>query len=120
MAKELKISPFFYVMRDEIKTLPKPSSNTPIFVCTNLHSSAERGIHHSCFTLNYNSANNYFFDSYGLPPTKETEKVMEHGTANSFQVQTPGTKLCGQLCMFVLYHLNRGVPFIDILLAMLN
>ena len=118
IAKELNIKPFYYVMRDEMDKLPSPSSQT-IYVCTNLHSSKQKGIHHSCFTLNINPEKNYFFDSYGLPPTKEVEAITKHGTASFFQIQEPGTKYCGQLDMYVLYHLSRDVPFIDIILSLL-
>ena len=123
IAQELNLEPFYYVMRDEIKNLPQ--TKPIIYVCTNLHKSNQQGIHHSCFTLNNPSSKNFpsknfFFDSYGLPPTNEVKNILGHGTANTFQVQTPGTKLCGQLSLFVLHQLNQGKPFLEILLELVE
>ena len=111
IAKDLNIKPFYYVMKDEIKEIQ--NNNSKIYVCTNLHNSDEPGIHHSCFVL---GSTNYFFDSYGLPPVKEIKDLLQHATYNTFQLQKQGTKLCGQLCMFVLNELKDGRDFLDILL----
>ena len=107
MAEELKIPNFHVCMRDE---LPKVRTESkPYSVVVNIHTSNEKGVHWSCFTPKY------FFDSYGLPPTEEVRDIMKHGEYNTFKLQVPGTKLCGQLSMFVLYQLNKNVPFLDIL-----
>ena len=107
MAKELKIPHFHVCMRDEVS---RSALKAPYNAIVNLHTSDEKGAHWSCFT------DNYFFDSYGLPPTEEVKNLMKHGEYNTFQLQIPSTKLCGQLCIFVLYQLNQGIPFLDILL----
>ena len=121
IAKDLNIKPFYYVMKDEIKEIQ--NNNSKIYVCTNLHNSDEPGIHHSCFVLDATGttegrtqSTNYFFDSYGLPPVKEIKDLLQHATYNTFQLQKQGTKLCGQLCMFVLNELKDGRDFLDILL----
>ena len=133
IAKDLNIKPFYYVMKDEIKEIQ--NNNSKIYVCTNLHNSDEPGIHHSCFVLGStegssadtteggtrqsrlrSKSTNYFFDSYGLPPVKEIKDLLQHATYNTFQLQKQGTKLCGQLCMFVLNELKDGRDFLDILL----
>ena len=49
MAKILKIPNFYYVMRDEINMLPKNMSC--MNVATNIHTSKENGVHHSCFYM---------------------------------------------------------------------
>ena len=114
IAKDLNIKPFYYLMKDEIKEIQN-NNFSKIYVCTNLHNSDEPGIHHSCFVLDKKGIN-YFFDSYGLPPVKEVKDLLQHATYNTFQLQKQGTKLCGQLCMFVLNELKNGRDFLDILL----
>ena len=47
IAKILKIPNFHYVMRDEMNLLPKEKK--PLYVMTNIHTSKENGVHHSCF-----------------------------------------------------------------------
>ena len=59
-------------------------------------------------------AENFFFDSYGLPPTKEIEKFIGEGISSTFKIQEDGTKYCGQMSLYVLYSLNQGGKFTDI------
>ena len=76
-------------MRDEIKLLPKAyipqtswsTDKRPLYVMTNIHTSKEKGVHHSCF---YKGAHgSYFFYSNGLPLTKEVEDFMGSGIQDS-------------------------------------
>ena len=120
IAKDLKIKPFYYVMKDEVEDLKNTKDNV-IYVCTNLHDSDEPGVHHSCFVWDKsNIDNNYFFDSYGLPPVQEVKDLLEHATYNTFKIQKRGTRICGQLCMFVLHQLKNGEDFLDIILSLKN
>ena len=66
------------------------------------------------------NGDNYYFDSYGLPPANEVREILGNGTHNTFQIQKPGTTYCGQLCLYVLYKLQKGVPFLDIMLELNN
>lgn len=91
-AKELKIKPFYYTMRDEIINLPDNC-----YVITNINTSKEKGVHHSALVKNQNK---YFFDSYGLPPTEE---IGEGGKYSTFQLQNFNQKYCGQLSLYFLY-----------------
>ena len=102
-AKELKIPNFHYVMRDEMNLLSK--DKLPLNVITNIHTSKENGVHHNCFYIG--SKGNYFFDSYGLNPTKEVEKFIQNGIGSNFKIQQSNTKYCGQLSLYVLYCLNK-------------
>ena len=115
IAKVLKISNFYYVMRDEMKLLPKDKK--PLYGMTNIHTSKEKGVHHSCFYIGEGS---YFFDSYGLPPTKEVEEFMGSGICSTFKIQEEGTKYCGQMSLFVLHRLNQGDKFTNIILSLLK
>ena len=123
IAKALKIPNFYYVMRDEMGLLPKDKK--PLYVMTNIHTSKEKGVHHSCFyketkgDLNkVTEAGSYFFDSYGLPPTKEVEKFMGSGICSTFKIQEDGTRYCGQMSLYVLHRLNQGDKFTDIVLSL--
>ena len=112
-----------------------------LYVCTNLHTSKEPSIHHSCFVLDFEGSktqleteflenpdngqlnhdqrsNNVYFDSYGLPPTAEVKELLKHGTHNTFQLQKLGERYCGQLCLFVLKKLSENVPFEELILGL--
>jgi len=113
IAEKEGISPFYVAMRDELNDLP---SDNPIFVITNIHTSKERGVHWSCLATM--EKGNFFFDSYGLPPTIEVKDFLKHATYNTFCIPKPGTSECGQLCLFVLKELKEGRDFVDIILSL--
>ena len=113
IAKILKIPNFHYVMRDEMNLLPKEKK--PLYVMTNIHTSKENGVHHSCF---YWNDENFFFDSYGLDPPKEVIKFLGEVISSTFKIQENGTKYCGQMSLYVLYRLNQGDKFTDIVLSL--
>ena len=66
---------------------------------TNIHILKENVIHHSCF---YMGAENFFFDSYGLPSTKEVENFIDEGISSTFKIQEDGTQYCRQMSLYVL------------------
>jgi hypothetical protein len=112
-AKELKIPKFHVLMRDEIKSIKKKPSCSAI---CNLHTKEQDGVHWSC--LYKTPEISYYFDSYGLIPTKEVEAVLSKPYIYStFQLQT-NEKFCGVLCLYVLYELSNGGRFEDIVLDM--
>jgi len=49
-----------------------------------------------------------YFDSFGLPPIKEFENIIDSLEYNEIQVQPFGSSICGQLCLYVLYQLENG------------
>jgi hypothetical protein len=97
-AKYLKIKPFYYAMRDEIKDLPNYGN-----FMTNIHTSKERGVHHSAIYSDVSKV--YFFDSYALPPTLEIIQKFDH-TDN---------RICGDMALFFLHRINKGDSYEDIL-----
>ena len=109
-AKQLKIKPFYYVMRDEVQHLPK--DEIPIFCITNIHTSKEKGVHHSAIAKTLQG--NYFFDSYGLPPTEEVKRFLGTGVYSTFQIQTFNDSYCGQISLFILCQLSQGYKFEEI------
>ena len=126
-AKILKIKNFHVIMNDELNTIKKKN---PLNVITNLHSSNQPGIHWNCFYIRErssrepsvpNSLKKYFFDSYGLPPTKEVENFLGKGTTYStFKIQENNTSYCGQLSLYILYLLNfSNLSYEEIVLSLL-
>ena len=110
MAKLLKIPNFHYDMRDEMHLLPKDKRSLqeqikPLNVMTNIHTSKENGVHHSCFYCS--NSENYFFYSYGLPHTKEVENFLGEGISSTLKIQEEGSKYCGQMSLYVLYCMSR-------------
>ena len=117
-AKDLEIPNFYVCMRDEIKRLPR--NKTPLNVVTNIHTSSERGVHWSAFHLAKNKQA-FWFDSFALPPTQEVLDFIPSEYSrlrNTFEVQSFGQTNCGQLCLFVLYKLNQGVSFHDVIISL--
>ena len=114
IAKDLNVKPFYVVMKDEVKDLRNTPENK-IYACSNLHDSDEVGVHWNCFVWDKkDDDNNFFFDSYGLPPVQEIQDLLKHATYTTFELQKRGTRLCGQLSLFVLKGLRDGRDFTDI------
>ena len=63
----------------------------------------------------------FFFDSYALVPTQEiVDFLSKHSQRmrNTLEVQSFGESNCGQLSLYVLYKLNKGEPFKDIIISL--
>ena len=59
----------------------------------------------------------YYFDSFGLTPPTEFYRYAS-GTDvlhNTYKIQRLDNVICGHLCVLVLYLLNAGIPFHEIL-----
>ena len=74
IAKILKIKNFHVIMSDELGKLP---TDKYLNVITNIHSSEKSGCHWNAFYKG--KKGNYFFDSYGLMPTKEISRFLKSG-----------------------------------------
>jgi len=121
-AKILKLKNFHVIMNDELNTIKK---QFPLNVITNLHSSNQPGVHWNCFYISNSgepkAPKKYFFDSYGLPPTKEVENFLGKGTTYStFKIQENNTSYCGQLALYILYLLNfSNLSYEEIVLSLI-
>ena len=120
-AKELNIPNFYCLMRDELCELRSLETtkgghlndinleNFPLNIIINLHTSEQQGVHWSCiFVKDLNNA--YFFDSYGLDPTKEIIeflKPIKNRMCSTFKLQNENDKYCGILSLYVLYCLSE-------------
>ena len=68
-----------------------------------------------------NGNEKYYFDSFGLDPTKEIVKYLGNRILiSTFQIQHYNEDDCGQWCLYVLDKLNKGYDFIDIILKIIE
>ncbi len=59
-----------------------------------------------------------YFDSYGIQPLPAAIDFLEEGVYNTFKIQPDDSKMCGILCLYVLYSLHNGKSFYDTVLEM--
>ena len=72
-------------------------------IIINYQDNDEKGNHWCCFRNR-----NFYFDSFGIKPKQEVEKfLLKNYIYNTKQVQPFGTKICGILCIYVLYRLEK-------------
>jgi len=104
------------LMKDELQDTKKTIKNTII----NFQNSNKNGSH--WVALN-NSEKVYYFDPYGIPPIKTVEDYANTQRKdliyNTLQIQPNGSKMCGQLCLYFLYLVNKEeYNFTDSILKM--
>ena len=104
IAKDLGIK-IKVVMHDELK-------EKPVIYIINLDSSENKGSHWVCLYKN-----KYYFDPYGVLPIAAVQNL-DGLLYNTLQIQPDNTKMCGQLCLYVLYNLEKGEEFEDLVLRM--
>jgi hypothetical protein len=101
--------PIKVLMNDE---LYKISKTKKMNIIINIQNSDKQGSHWVCFR------NKFYFDSFGIRATKEVEDFLPKDYIyNKIQVQPNGTKICGVLCLYVLYCLDKGEEYDDIILS---
>ena len=90
------------LMCDELNKIKSTKKSNIIM---NLETSKDQGSHWVAIFKSCN--NNYYFDPYGLLPTKEVYNYLNQPFYyNKLQIQEPGMECCGQLCLYILYKLN--------------
>src|SRR5437773_7966818 len=113
MAKDLDIKHFRgCFMRNELPSHPKENECGIL----NFQSSEDgNGTHWSCYWKEGESK--IFFDSFATNPPDELVKYLGSGILSStFQIQNINSDICGELCILVLYLLDRGHNFEEIIL----
>ena len=85
--------------------LPKTIDTFPYGFVANTDPSTEPGTHWVSFYFPSRDKGE-FFDSYGCPPEYYGFKRMD--TWNSRKLQSSWSEVCGQYCIFYLYHKSRG------------
>ena len=103
------------LMRDELNKIKSTKKNNIIM---NLQTSKDNGSH--WVAIHKSHINNYYFDPYGILPTKEVYNYLDEPFHyNKIQIQQEGMECCGQLSLYVLYKLNTtNDSFEDIILNM--
>ena len=110
--KELNIKNFKGVfMRDELKG--SVSNNECLIL--NIDDSSGDGTHWTC--LYSKDGKCLYFDSYGFMPPVELQNYCNDKERyyNTFKIQAPNEVICGHYCIYVLYKLNNGSLFTDVL-----
>jgi hypothetical protein len=121
LADELKLRNFRGVIsKDELRNLTPLAQECGILGSQN--SDEYKNIHWTCWYIDENSPFFYkkvYFDSYGVfPPTNEILdylKPKNDTLLNDKQIQSYNESTCGEYCLYVLYKLNKGENFIDVL-----
>ena len=103
------------LMRDELNKLSTTNKQNIIM---NLQTSKDEGSH--WVTVHKSKDLKYYFDPYGVLPTKEVYNYLDQPFSyNKIQVQPDGTECCGQLSMYFLYRLVADdVSTVDIINSM--
>lgn len=91
--------PIKVLMNNELNKIKNSKKHNIII---NYQNSDESGSHWVCVKDKY-----IYFDSYGIKPTKEVESFLDYNYIyNKIQVQPDNTKICGILCLYVLWRLS--------------
>jgi len=104
------------IMRDQINKLKQLNQECGIL---GSKTSREDSMHWTCWWKN--GKQKYYFDSFGLLPTKEIIRYLKSPIVYStFQIQQFNESNCGEWCIHVLNRLNNGDKYIDIILDLIN
>ena len=89
--------------------LPKTVDTFPCGFIANTDPSTKPGTHWVAFYFPSHEKGE-FFDSYGYPPEYygKSFKFYKLETWNSRKIQSSWSEVCGQYCIFYLYHKSRG------------
>ena len=88
--------------------LPKVMNTFPCGFVANTDPSTEPGTHWVAFYFPSREKGE-FFDSYGYPPEHYGFKSYKIETWNKHKLQSSWSNVCGQYCIFYLYHKSRGI-----------
>ena len=87
--------------------LPKTFDTFPYGFVANTDPSTEPGTHWVAFYFPSHDKGE-FFDSYGYPPEHYGLESYDIETWNKYKLQSSWSNVCGQYCIFYLYHKSRG------------
>ena len=87
--------------------LPKTTDTFPCGFVANTDPSTEPGTHWVAFYFPSREKAE-FFDSYGRPPEYYGFKRYDMETWNNRKLQSSWSEVCGQYCIFYLYHKGCG------------
>lgn len=88
--------------------LPERIDTFPCGFVANTDPSTEPGTHWITYYFP-SPEKGEFFDSYGFPPEHYDLNVYPIDVINSRKLQSSWSEVCGQYCIFYLYHRSRGM-----------
>lgn len=125
--KQLGITELKVLMKNELRrTILK--NKLPLYVICNYQSTKDNGSHWVAMVVTNSSS--FYFDSYGIQPFPEAVEFLvggvkdnevngvNAGVYSTFRIQPDNTKMCGQLCLYLLYKMSQGHNFYDIVLEL--
>ena len=121
LAKALYIPNFYCIMIDEFLIIEV--KERPLSIICNLQDSTKNGSHWvMCFI---SLTQKIFYCSYGSPiPLKIKTFLMSIDDrsilSSNFQIQDFNENTCGYYCLLILYLLNEGEQFEDIILNLIS
>ena len=113
MAKDLNIKNYKKCyMKNELENLEVQENECFIL---NFEDSNSNGSHWSAVWKN--GETKIFFDSFGTNPPEELVNYLGHGIlCSTFQIQNINSDVCGELAILILYLLDSGYSFEEIIL----
>jgi hypothetical protein len=119
MAKNLKIPNFYVLMKDELKTFTK--INYPLNLIIGSKNSNESD-EYNHWTLSYvDDKQKIYYSSFGDKISLEVKDFLfklsnQLILTSDFQIQDWSETSCGLYCIIILYLINQGLKFEDIIL----
>lgn len=95
--------------------LPKNPQQNECFIY-NIDDKDSSGTHWTCVYISNSSCK--YFDSFGFSPPLELQQylsIFNDCCYNTFELQHIHEVICGHLCIYVLYQLQCGYSFYEIL-----
>ena len=121
IAKDLSISNFHCICKDEINQCP--TENIPINIIVNLNDSDNNVNDHWCLSF-INVDQKVYYSSFGDPILNEVKlwmmKVYDQKILSSnFHIHDFNTDTCGLYCILILFLLNNNIKFENIIIGFL-
>jgi hypothetical protein len=117
MAHKLAIPHFRGVyMCDQLQSLKPLEKESG--VC-NFQSTKQQGSHWVAWYKD--GSRKSYFDSYGADILPELKAYLGSPIkCHNFQIQEFNSDVCGELCLLFIYLMNKGIPYEDFILSMLD
>jgi len=116
IADKLKLSNFRGIyMKNELKNMTPQENECGI---VNFENETQDGSHWVSWVKR--GTEKYFFCSFGAPILPEIKDYLGSPiNCHNFQVQSMGSSICGELCIFFIYLMSKGIPYEDVVLSMI-
>jgi len=118
LQKNPSTSPYFggIYPNDQLPYMNTKCISRDKYIVINLDPSYKEGSHWVVAVQTPNSKNNFFFDSYGMPPfTEEIKQFLQNRYSfNKIPLQNPLTTSCGQWCLYFIWNsIQKGHHFLE-------